>query len=83
MAAASGAATGTASARTSTAAATARPTTAAPAPIASLSIDGSIYDAWTVDHLAVTQAVPEAGTWALMAAGLSAVARRRGAYSKR
>ena len=55
------------------------------APITSLKIDGSIYDAWTVDHLAVAQPVPEPGSWALMAAGLAAVAglaRRRTRYSK-
>jgi hypothetical protein len=55
------------------------------APITSMTLDGTIYDAWVVDHLAVTQAVPEPGAWARLAAGLLAVvgvARRRGAYSK-
>lgn len=52
------------------------------APITSLKIDGTIYDAWTVDHLAVTAAVPEPQSWALLAGGLLAVlglARRRAA----
>lgn len=57
----------------------------ASAPITSLKLDGTIYDAWVVDHLAVAQAVPEPGSWALMAAGLAAMAglaRRRKVYSK-
>lgn len=53
------------------------------APITSLKIDGTIYDAWTVDHLAVSAPVPEPGAWALMAAGLGLVGfsarRARGA----
>ena len=51
------------------------------APITSLKIDGTIYDAWTVDHLAVAAAVPEPATWASLAAGLGLIGlrtRRRG-----
>lgn len=50
------------------------------APITSLKLDGTIYDAWVVDHLAFTPAVPEPSTWALLGGGialLGAAARRR------
>lgn len=50
------------------------------APITSLVLDGAAGDAWTIDHLAFTAAVPEPGSWALWAAGLvglSAPLRRR------
>lgn len=49
------------------------------APITSLKLDGTIYDAWVVDHVAFTSAVPEPETYALMLSGLSLLgwARRR------
>ncbi len=50
------------------------------APITSIKLDGSIYDAWVVDHMAFTTAVPEPSTYAMLLAGLGLVgfaARRR------
>ncbi len=50
------------------------------APITSMKLDGTIYDAWVVDHLAFTAAVPEPDSYALMLAGLGVtglIARRR------
>jgi hypothetical protein len=49
------------------------------APITSLSINGSIYDAWTIDHLAMTTAVPEPQAYLLMLTSLLALGlvRRR------
>lgn len=48
-------------------------------PITTLVLDGAAGDAWTVDHLAFTSAVPEASSAALLALGLGglAAARRR------
>ncbi len=49
------------------------------APITSLKINGTIFDAWTIDHMAVA-AVPEPETYALMLAGIALIAgvvRRR------
>jgi hypothetical protein len=43
------------------------------APITSMVLDGATGDAWTIDHLAFTSAVPEPGSWALWAAGLLAL----------
>ncbi len=40
------------------------------APITTMTLDGTTGDAWTIDHLAFTAAVPEPGSWALWAVGL-------------
>ena len=38
-----------------------------------MKLDGSIYDAWVVDHLAFTAAVPEPGSYALLLAMVAQV----------
>jgi hypothetical protein len=53
------------------------PSDAWTAPITSLVLDGTSGDAWTIDHLAFTTAVPEPGSWALWAAGLLGLSVRR------
>lgn len=52
--------------------------TGASAPITTLKIDGTVFDAWTVDHLAVTSvsAVPEPATAAAFGAGLALLGLR-------
>jgi hypothetical protein len=51
------------------------------APITQIRLDGHPGDAWVIDHLAITAAVPEPGALALVLAGLavvgSAVRRQR------
>jgi hypothetical protein len=53
-------------------------------PITSMKLDGTVYDAWVVDHMAFTPAVPEPETYAMLLAGLGLVGfavRRRAASS--
>jgi hypothetical protein len=47
------------------------------APMTTMTLDGTTGDAWTIDHLAFTAAVPEPGSWALWAAGLVGISARR------
>jgi hypothetical protein len=46
------------------------------APITTMTLDGTTGDAWTIDHLAFTAAVPEPGSWALWAAGMLGISTR-------